>query len=287
MSGFVYLWFDRKRRRFYVGSHWGSQRDRYICSSLWMKRAYKRRPGDFKRRIIAIVTTSRRDLLIEEARWLAMIKPSELKVRYYNLKNRLDNFWHTDPDDLLSVGAKISKALKGRPLAHGFTQAVRAAISKGKRAHYDELRAAGLPLMNERTRKAFDRTGIPQTDVTKKKRGRKLAQVRAANPDWDKIHDRTCAHCGAAFRGRESQVHCSVKCRRNHSNHALKAAADPNWRTSYEKECQQCGAQFTTQRRPQKFCCANCTSLHGYYARGGHQGTWRQGWEAKRRAART
>ena len=25
--GFVYIWFDRKHRRFYIGSHWGTEDD--------------------------------------------------------------------------------------------------------------------------------------------------------------------------------------------------------------------------------------------------------------------
>ena len=53
--GFVYIWRDRKHKRYYVGSHWGTETDQYICSSSWMKNAYKRRPQDFKRRVVARV----------------------------------------------------------------------------------------------------------------------------------------------------------------------------------------------------------------------------------------
>lgn len=31
--GFVYLWFDRKHKRYYVGCHWGTTEDGYVCSS--------------------------------------------------------------------------------------------------------------------------------------------------------------------------------------------------------------------------------------------------------------
>jgi hypothetical protein len=50
--GFVYIWFDRKHKRFYIGCHWGKENDGYVCSSPWMKQAYKHRPQDFKRKIL-------------------------------------------------------------------------------------------------------------------------------------------------------------------------------------------------------------------------------------------
>ena len=86
MYGFVYIWYDRKHKRYYIGSHKGSIDDGYICSSSWMKNAYKRRPNDFKRRILSFVSSNRKDLLNEEQKWLDQIKESELSNRYYNLK---------------------------------------------------------------------------------------------------------------------------------------------------------------------------------------------------------
>jgi hypothetical protein len=86
--GFVYIWFDRKNRRYYVGSHWGTEDDGYICSSNWMRTTYKRRPQDFKRRIVKRVYSDRDALLIEETRYLSMIKDHELGVRYYNFNNK-------------------------------------------------------------------------------------------------------------------------------------------------------------------------------------------------------
>ena len=54
--GFVYIWYDRKHRRYYIGSHWGTENDNYICSSHWMIKSYKRRPEDFRRKIIKIIS---------------------------------------------------------------------------------------------------------------------------------------------------------------------------------------------------------------------------------------
>ena len=50
--GFVYIWRDRKHARYYIGSHWGTEDDGYVCSSFWMKQAYKLRSEDFRRRIL-------------------------------------------------------------------------------------------------------------------------------------------------------------------------------------------------------------------------------------------
>lgn len=86
--GFVYIWFDRKHRRFYIGSHWGTEDDGYICSSRWMRKSYRRRPEDFKRRIIKTNILTKQALCNEEQRYLNMIKPEEIRIRYYNLVTR-------------------------------------------------------------------------------------------------------------------------------------------------------------------------------------------------------
>jgi hypothetical protein len=86
MMGFIYLWRDSKRRKFYLGSHWGKPEDGYVCGSWRMRKAYRKRPETFKRRIIATVLTNRDDLRREEQRWLDMIADTELGARYYNVK---------------------------------------------------------------------------------------------------------------------------------------------------------------------------------------------------------
>jgi len=91
--GFVYLWYDKKHKRFYVGSHWGTEDDGYICSSNWMNKSYKRRPKDFKRRILSKIYTNRKDLYAEETRFLHMIKEDEIKTRYYNLNIKGAAHW--------------------------------------------------------------------------------------------------------------------------------------------------------------------------------------------------
>lgn len=106
--GFVYIWFDRKHKKYYVGSHWGYEDDGYVCSSTWMMQAYKKRPFDFKRRILSKGIHTRDSLLYEEFKFLSMINKNELGKRYYNLKNCKDYYWHTDSHSRITIAEKIS-----------------------------------------------------------------------------------------------------------------------------------------------------------------------------------
>lgn len=135
--GFVYVWYDRAKSMYYVGSHWGDDGDAYVCSSSWMKRSFSRRPEDFKRRIVARVSTSKSDLRREEDRWLRMIKPHEMKPhnstpRYYNLRNSAWDLWHDDLEYRLTVGQKISAAKKGKTITFSDPTARAKQISDAK-----------------------------------------------------------------------------------------------------------------------------------------------------------
>jgi hypothetical protein len=110
--GFVYIWRDRKHNRYYIGSHWGTEDDGYICSSSWMKKAYKNRPNDFKRKILARVYESKRILLEEENKWLTLIKPNKIKTKYYNLRIENFNHWTTYPENVKTIKQKISLKTK-------------------------------------------------------------------------------------------------------------------------------------------------------------------------------
>lgn len=97
-SGFVYIWRDRKHKRYYIGSHWGKEDDNYICSSSWMKKSYKKRPQDFKRRILISGINNRLELYEEEQKWFNFIKQEEIGKKYYNLTKIVKLHWTTDPD---------------------------------------------------------------------------------------------------------------------------------------------------------------------------------------------
>ncbi len=157
--GFVYIWYDRKHKRYYIGAHWGTEDDSYICSSPWMKQAYTNRPSDFKRRILARIYTTRKDMFHEEAKWQSLIKDDELRVRYYNIKRHGDIHWSTDPHKSLEIKEKlkaadstrgirnywrgrsktdahkqkISNALNGRPINYTRTEETRKKISENSK----------------------------------------------------------------------------------------------------------------------------------------------------------
>jgi len=109
--GFVYIWRDRKHARYYIGSHWGTEDDGYVCSSFWMKRAYKLRPEDFRRRILFRID-DRILLRQKEEEWLRLIKPEELKERYYNLSLGGTGHWVSYPDNINTIREKISYTTK-------------------------------------------------------------------------------------------------------------------------------------------------------------------------------
>lgn len=113
--GFVYIWRDRKHNRYYVGCHWGKEDDGYVCSSTNMMHAYKRRPNDFKRKVLSRVYTNKHDLLEEEYRWLQMIKPNELKTRYYNLHNHHFGHWSSIEATKKTIGQNCSERQKNDP----------------------------------------------------------------------------------------------------------------------------------------------------------------------------
>ena len=106
--GFVYIWFDVFRKMYYIGSHWGTENDGYICSSNRMRDAYRRRSIDFKRKIITKVYSSKADLLKKEYEYLSFIKEEELGNKYYNLTKHLNGHWFTEEERAKTLSEKIS-----------------------------------------------------------------------------------------------------------------------------------------------------------------------------------
>lgn len=86
MIGFVYKWTDAKRDMYYIGSHKGSIDDGYVCSSKWMMRAFNKRPHNFVREILGVVTTNYSDLIQLEQHYLNLIPDDAIGKSCYNLK---------------------------------------------------------------------------------------------------------------------------------------------------------------------------------------------------------
>jgi len=110
--GFVYIWFDKKRKMYYIGCHWGVETDGYICSSNRMRKAYKRRPADFKRKILSSNISNRELMFEEEHRWMSLIEEKDLGKKYYNLRKHKWGHWTTDENTKLSISEKISQKTK-------------------------------------------------------------------------------------------------------------------------------------------------------------------------------
>jgi hypothetical protein len=153
-TGFIYLWLDVKHKRYYLGCHWGFENDRYICSSKWMKQAYKHRPYDFKRRIIKRNIQTRQEMYDEEIKWLKLIKAEEIKPindnpRYYNLNIKNNSTWHYNEQSRLTVGKKISRAKTGKSIGPCSPEKAKA-ISEAKKGkvftneHKNALKEAKL-----------------------------------------------------------------------------------------------------------------------------------------------
>lgn len=110
---FIYIWYDRKHKRYYIGSHFkGHENDGYICSSPWMKQGYKHRPNDFKRRILQRMHCTHKELLEQEEKWLQ--KAEKKKERYYNLTFTVGH-WASDEKIKKSVGQRCSERQKSDP----------------------------------------------------------------------------------------------------------------------------------------------------------------------------
>jgi len=166
--GFVYIWYDVKRKMYYIGSHWGTVDDGYVCSSRRMNAAYKRRSHDFKRKILSKVNTDRIELLKEEQKWLDIVKK---KDRYYNLNFKVsEGYWWLNEDSKLTVQQKITKSLTGRKLSPESIAKRSATVTGSKRSE------------ETKKKQSEARKGTIVSDETKKK----LSAYMKGKTAWNK-----------------------------------------------------------------------------------------------------
>lgn len=110
-EGFIYIWYDVWRKMYYIGCHWGQVDDGYICSSNRMRDAYRRRPQDFRRRIIQRGIL--RELLLEEEyKWLQLIPREQLGKKYYNLSAKHFGHWSSNKEKTKTIKEKLSDTVK-------------------------------------------------------------------------------------------------------------------------------------------------------------------------------
>ena len=190
--GFVYIWRDKKHKRYYVGARYGNVNDGYICSSTWMRNAYNRRPQDFKRRILKININNKLDTFKEEYKWLCLIKQNELGRRYYNLRV----FNYNESSDVVFISDKSKEKMsvskkqmsketkekirqanlgkKGRKNTEETKEKMRlSAIKRGKNSSGNTGKKMSKELKEKlikiNTGKPSNKKGIPLSEETKEK----------------------------------------------------------------------------------------------------------------------
>ena len=170
-TGFVYVWYGRKKKWFCIGSRFGTTDDGYISSTGFLPKAYKKRPEDFKRRILDYYYGSeRKELHLLEQKWLNYIKPHEFclaenkrngTTRYYNVKSTASGiggeyasklrkaYWESEKGAehkkrLSEETTKRNKERKGKGLPAWNTGKKCPTISEGKKGQ-----RKGLPTWNQ------------------------------------------------------------------------------------------------------------------------------------------
>ena len=120
--GFIYIWRDKLRNMYYIGSHDGAINDGYLSSSRWLNGEINYRPDDFRRKILKTIDIS--EMKTEEYRLIKKIKEAEFGTRYYNLKSGRKSGgepWNKGKTGIYSVETigKMSKARIGKPTTKG------------------------------------------------------------------------------------------------------------------------------------------------------------------------
>jgi len=210
-TGYVYIWYDRKNKMFYVGSHLGRVEDKYVCSNTWMKNAHKKRPEDFKMRALEYDQGDKKSLQTKEQRWLDMISDNELSIsknvmegcnRYYNMKKNAFGGSH-----------KGHKKNRTKP-----------AWNKGLTPEMIQLRRDGLfMLLNDKPIKNTARKGRLKGSIPCNKG---LKMNKKTKPEFTK----SCGKCSTNFKSyRENSKYCSVTCKNS-------ANASKGWTTKKRKK---------------------------------------------------
>jgi NUMOD3 motif len=168
---------------YYVGRHWGTEADGYICSSPKMKAAYNRRPQDFKRRII-VRTTTKEDLVIEEQKYLNLIDINELGIRYYNKNIRADSPSNLGNHHSEDSKRKISEGNRGKIIS----EETRIKNREQNRIQFEDpeqremRRLKSLELWNDpvyRAKQSEKKKGKKQSQETINKRSEKVRAIYA------------------------------------------------------------------------------------------------------------
>ena len=109
-------------------------------------------------------------MYIEEQRYFDMIKPEEIKIRYYNLTLSSKNIWHKYPESIKTIGQKISYSKKGKSTGPCSPEKA-ASISAAKK---------GKPLTEEH-KKSLRGKNKPHTDEWKLENSKRMKEQWSSN----------------------------------------------------------------------------------------------------------
>ena len=154
---FVYMWYDKSRKMFYVGKHSGKITDKYTSSNRWLNGEIKYRPSDFKRKILKLCESENAAEKLE-GRLLSMISSDEWGKKYYNAKQGKPKGvapWNKGKKGIYSDETlqKMSEARLGKPTTKGMANPT-AADSGRKGAKKQSQTVTG--------RKRVIRDGLPR-----------------------------------------------------------------------------------------------------------------------------
>jgi hypothetical protein len=155
-----------------------------------MRDAYRRRPDDFKRRIIKTNILGKKETFIEEQRYLGFIKPEEIKSRYYNLNTNLKHFLTFENE--IDIRNKISISLTGKKQS---AETVEKRVSKTRgRVHSEETKekmrnaCKKRKPISEETRQKMSISKRSMSEETKQKiREANLGKIRGPMNEEQKI----------------------------------------------------------------------------------------------------
>ena len=183
MDSFVYCWTDHSTKKLYVGFHKGHVDDGYVCSSKHMLKAYKERPQDFTREVLAVNTY---DVCrsFETALIRAMLSQG---VDCYNLnaagaivytKEIRDKISQTHKNKVISDAHKeairVWNATKRRPVTEETKEKIRQKKLGVKRAPFSEEWKAKISAANTGKKYGFEfgqavsarQTGVKRKPLT-------------------------------------------------------------------------------------------------------------------------
>lgn len=209
--GFVYIWRDNLKQKYYIGSHLGPTTDSYIGSNKWLQAAYRKRSHTFKRRILTYLTVSgithKQTLALLhqlEQSWLNLIPDHELatttnvtngQFKYYNMKKT-------------AAGGSHKGHTKNR---------LKPQWNKGLTKEMCQLKKQGLFCFlgdkpKTKSNRLIAHRGLPRTPRVKKQ-----------------LFKHVCSVCSNEFTGNAQRQYCSRSCATKDLWTQGKAKANPRW----------------------------------------------------------